>query len=216
MTASATGRRWRRRLRQLPQQALPSQVVVPGLLDGLGNINRLVDQIVEQSPSGPPAPAPAPAWPAAARADILLVDDRARFRLHPEGLSAPFGDLHRAGDPRAGAARHSDLRSSRCAIRPTNTSSGAPRDRGAGQLPAGISLPGAAARAARLVAGTAAAGLSRGVPSMARRFPARPHPQSRPALRPGLRAGGRAATVGRCACTRISSTRRPRSPATRI
>jgi len=37
-------------LRQLPQQALPSQVVVPGLLDGLGNINRLVDQIVEQSP----------------------------------------------------------------------------------------------------------------------------------------------------------------------
>ena len=37
-------------LRQLPQQALPSQVVVPGLLDGLANINRLVDQIVEQSP----------------------------------------------------------------------------------------------------------------------------------------------------------------------
>jgi predicted glycosyltransferase len=37
-------------LRQLPQQALPSQVVVPGLLDGLANINRLVDQTIEQSP----------------------------------------------------------------------------------------------------------------------------------------------------------------------
>ncbi len=30
-------------LRQLPQQRLPSQVVVPGLLDGLSNVNRLVD-----------------------------------------------------------------------------------------------------------------------------------------------------------------------------
>jgi predicted glycosyltransferase len=30
-------------LRQLPQQRRPSQVVVPGLLDGLGNVNRLVD-----------------------------------------------------------------------------------------------------------------------------------------------------------------------------
>ncbi len=37
-------------LRQLPQQALPSQVVVPGLLDGLANINRLVDQTIEQAP----------------------------------------------------------------------------------------------------------------------------------------------------------------------
>jgi len=31
-------------LRQVPQQALPSQVVVPGLLDGLDNVNRLVQQ----------------------------------------------------------------------------------------------------------------------------------------------------------------------------
>src|SRR5260370_7544635 len=29
-------------LRQLPQQGLPSDVVVPGLLDGLGNVCRLV------------------------------------------------------------------------------------------------------------------------------------------------------------------------------
>jgi predicted glycosyltransferase len=31
-------------LRQLPQQRLPSQVVVPGLLDGLYNVNRLAQQ----------------------------------------------------------------------------------------------------------------------------------------------------------------------------
>ncbi|MBO6784507.1 MAG: hypothetical protein JJ899_14730, partial [Alphaproteobacteria bacterium] len=30
-------------LRHLPQQSLPSEVVVPGLLDGLRNVNRLVD-----------------------------------------------------------------------------------------------------------------------------------------------------------------------------
>jgi predicted glycosyltransferase len=45
-------------LRQLPQQALPSQVVVPGLLDGLGNINRLVDQTVEQAPVRAPRSRP--------------------------------------------------------------------------------------------------------------------------------------------------------------
>ena len=43
-------------LRQLPQQALPSQVVVPGLLDGLGNINRLVDQTIDKSPVRTPRP----------------------------------------------------------------------------------------------------------------------------------------------------------------
>jgi predicted glycosyltransferase len=47
-------------LRQLPQQALPSQVVVPGLLDGLGNINRLVDQTVEQAPPRAPRTRPSP------------------------------------------------------------------------------------------------------------------------------------------------------------
>ncbi|MDY0882027.1 glycosyltransferase family protein [Dongia soli] len=36
-------------LRQLPQQALPSEVVVPGLLDGLPNLNRLVQQALERS-----------------------------------------------------------------------------------------------------------------------------------------------------------------------
>jgi predicted glycosyltransferase len=43
-------------LRQLPQQALPSQVVVPGLLDGLANINRLVDQTIEAAPLRTPRP----------------------------------------------------------------------------------------------------------------------------------------------------------------
>jgi len=47
-------------LRQLPQQALPSQVVVPGLLDGLGNINRLVDQTVEHAPVRVPRTRPSP------------------------------------------------------------------------------------------------------------------------------------------------------------
>ena len=35
-------------LRQLPQQALPSEVVVPGLMDGLENLNRLVTHAVER------------------------------------------------------------------------------------------------------------------------------------------------------------------------
>jgi predicted glycosyltransferase len=43
-------------LRQLPQQALPSQVVVPGLMDGLSNINRLVDQTIDASPARTPRP----------------------------------------------------------------------------------------------------------------------------------------------------------------
>jgi predicted glycosyltransferase len=36
-------------LRQLPQQALPAEVVVPGLLDGLDNVNRLVQQSLQRS-----------------------------------------------------------------------------------------------------------------------------------------------------------------------
>ncbi|HEX9446943.1 MAG TPA: glycosyltransferase, partial [Dongiaceae bacterium] len=36
-------------LRHLPQQALPSEVIVPGLLDGLENVNRLVQQALSRS-----------------------------------------------------------------------------------------------------------------------------------------------------------------------
>jgi len=43
-------------LRQVPQQALPSQVVVPGLMDGLANINRLVDQTIDAAPARTPRP----------------------------------------------------------------------------------------------------------------------------------------------------------------
>jgi predicted glycosyltransferase len=43
-------------LRQLPQQALPSQVVLPGLMDGLSNINRLVDQTIDAAPARTPRP----------------------------------------------------------------------------------------------------------------------------------------------------------------
>ena len=42
-------RDWKRMataLRQLPQQSLPSDVVVPGLMDGLENVNRLASQAI--------------------------------------------------------------------------------------------------------------------------------------------------------------------------
>jgi predicted glycosyltransferase len=40
-------------LRQLPQQGLPSDVVVPGLLDGLGNVWRLVSKQLAHPQRGP-------------------------------------------------------------------------------------------------------------------------------------------------------------------
>jgi hypothetical protein len=35
-------------IRQLPQQSPPSEVVVPGLLDGLKNVNRLVQVALQR------------------------------------------------------------------------------------------------------------------------------------------------------------------------
>ena len=35
-------------LRQLPQQNRPSDIIVPGLLDGLDNVNRLVGRIMDR------------------------------------------------------------------------------------------------------------------------------------------------------------------------
>ena len=35
-------------LRHLPQQKKPSEVIVPGLLDGLDNVNRLAHQLIER------------------------------------------------------------------------------------------------------------------------------------------------------------------------
>ncbi|MBX9945550.1 MAG: hypothetical protein K2Y40_15815, partial [Reyranella sp.] len=40
-------------LRQLPQQGVPSDVVVPGLLDGLGNVWRLVAKQLMHPHRGP-------------------------------------------------------------------------------------------------------------------------------------------------------------------
>src|SRR5260370_22425202 len=42
-------------LRQLPQQGLPSEVVVPGLLDGIGNVLRLVSKQLAHPHRGPAA-----------------------------------------------------------------------------------------------------------------------------------------------------------------
>jgi predicted glycosyltransferase len=61
-------------LRQLPQQGLPSDVVVPGLLDGLPNVWRLVAKQLAHPHRGPapleeiwsePGPAAPPAVPPA-------------------------------------------------------------------------------------------------------------------------------------------------------
>jgi predicted glycosyltransferase len=40
-------------LRHLPQQTRPSDIVVPGLLDGLDNVNRLTDRILSKQPRRP-------------------------------------------------------------------------------------------------------------------------------------------------------------------
>ena len=40
-------------LRQLPQQNLPSEVVIPGLLDGLPSVNRLVKRTLANRPHRP-------------------------------------------------------------------------------------------------------------------------------------------------------------------
>ena len=63
-------------LRQLPQQGLPGDVVVPGLLDGVGNVLRLVHKQLLHPHRGPAPleaglddlpPATMPAAPARAR-----------------------------------------------------------------------------------------------------------------------------------------------------
>jgi predicted glycosyltransferase len=46
-TGKRDGRTMATALRHLPQQAAPSRIVVPGLLDGLGNVNRLAARFLE-------------------------------------------------------------------------------------------------------------------------------------------------------------------------
>ncbi len=65
-------------LRQLPQQGLPSDVVVPGLLDGVGNVLRLVHKQLGRPHRGPASlDAVAPTETAAGSGDAL---PSARFR----------------------------------------------------------------------------------------------------------------------------------------
>lgn len=65
-------------LRQLPQQGLPSEVVVPGLLDGLGNVWRLVSKQLANPHRGPASldPPEVPVSPVAT--DTALQPSRAR------------------------------------------------------------------------------------------------------------------------------------------
>ncbi|MGD9879002.1 MAG: glycosyltransferase family protein [Reyranella sp.] len=62
-------------LRQLPQQGLPSDVVVPGLLDGLGNVWRLVAKRLAHPHRGP-----APLGVTDAAADPVAASSPARAR----------------------------------------------------------------------------------------------------------------------------------------
>jgi predicted glycosyltransferase len=65
-------------LRQLPQQGLPSDVVVPGLLDGVGNVLRLVHKQLAKPHRGP-APLDAIGPEATAEASSALLPS-ARYR----------------------------------------------------------------------------------------------------------------------------------------
>ena len=66
-------------LRQLPQQGLPSDAIVPGLLDGLPNVCRLVARSISHPLRGPAAlDAPEPAAKEPAAADTSAVAARAR------------------------------------------------------------------------------------------------------------------------------------------
>ncbi len=57
-------------LRQLPQQGLPSDVIVPGLLDGLGNVWRLVSKQLMHPHRGP-ASLDAPDWTSVPADDLV-------------------------------------------------------------------------------------------------------------------------------------------------
>lgn len=65
-------------LRQLPQQGLPSDVVVPGLLDGLGSVWRLVSKQLSHPHRGPASLDSADIAGELASADPVTVPGRAR------------------------------------------------------------------------------------------------------------------------------------------
>ena len=51
----ARGQQWVSALRALPRQNLPSEVIVPGLLEGLPNVSRLVAPWIEPGEEAVPA-----------------------------------------------------------------------------------------------------------------------------------------------------------------
>jgi predicted glycosyltransferase len=65
-------------LRQLPQQGLPSDVVVPGLLDGLGSVWRLVSKQLSHPHRGPASLGVSDAGGELASADPVVLPGRAR------------------------------------------------------------------------------------------------------------------------------------------
>src|SRR3546814_3477313 len=89
------------------------------------------------------------------------------------GLPAAVRDLHRAGDPRSAAARLPTPTGFPAPPHRPQAPSGARRNPGAGLLSAGVPLPGAAAGAARLVAGAAPPRLRASLACLPARPPAR-------------------------------------------
>ena len=159
-------------LRQLPQQGLPSDVVVPGLLDGLGNVCAsspssspiLIaaprrSKRLELTPTHPPSSRPcrrrAPG-PDRRPFHVVAITSGRACRGRAEGLAAPVRDLHRPGDRRAGGARRG---AGNLVAAPADRQGAPSRARPRGRprrLPAGISEGRSAPRVARLAARRAA------------------------------------------------------------
>ena len=133
-------------------------------------------------------------------------------RRRPEGLSAPVGNLHRAGNAGPGAAPGSTWCWSRCGGRPTRSAIRCMTRsrRRCVYLPEYLhEEPLRVVRAAVcwLCCGRASGARSRRFAADLRRDLT---PQPRPPLRPGARAGAPNGRKARAGCTRISSTRRHR------
>ena len=135
----------------------------------------------------------------------------AQDRRRAEGLSAPVGNLHRAGTarPRAGRARPGDRLAE--AARPTASAIRCmTRSARPCAICPNICTTSRCGCCAALAGRPAAAGFGAALARLRRRSPARLHPQPRPALRPGAGAGCRMAGRRDTGCTPISSIRRPR------
>ena len=121
-------------LRQLPQQGLPSDVVVPGLLDGLPNVWRLVAKQLAHPHRGPapleaiwsrPAPRCAAGRASGARQDLIAGPSCLRqWTRVSRSCSRAGRACPRPSSPRRSPASRraaSRSKSGRCAGRPTST-----------------------------------------------------------------------------------------------